>query len=157
MLSRAAQWVKLPIFTKKCIFWPENDIFSKKIFIQNWSVMKTTWYAHAKKYIFKIKLWVCNFHQILPNHIIWKSPTTPGEHVLPSPGPAATQLPFSVLLWPRVRGRLRRLLWTALQCQYRSGVYLYYTALWCVKFSVVKLREREGQGVDSGRSLKGHI
>ena len=32
LLSRAAQWVKLPIFTKKCIFWPENDIFSKKIF-----------------------------------------------------------------------------------------------------------------------------
>ena len=44
----------------------------------------------------------------------------PGEHVLPSPGPAASQLPFSVLLWPRVWGRLRRLLWTALQCHHRS-------------------------------------
>ena len=53
-------------------------------------------------------------------HIIWKSPTMPGEHVLPSPGPAASQLPFSVLLWPRVWRRLRRLLWTALQCHHRS-------------------------------------
>ena len=30
LLPRAAQWVKLPFFPKKCIFWPENDIFSKK-------------------------------------------------------------------------------------------------------------------------------
>jgi len=40
--------------------------FQKRYFIQNWSVIKTTWYARPKKYIFKIKLWYSNFHQILP-------------------------------------------------------------------------------------------
>ena len=43
--------------------------FPKNHFIQNWSVIKTTLYAHAKKYIFKIKLWDWNFHQILPRYV----------------------------------------------------------------------------------------
>ena len=30
LLPRAAQRVKKPFFPKKCLFWPENDIFSKK-------------------------------------------------------------------------------------------------------------------------------
>ena len=47
-----------------------------------------------------------------------------------------SKLPVCVLLRPCMWERLRRLLWTALQCQYRSGVYLYYTALWWVKFWV---------------------
>ena len=42
--------------------------FQKNDFIQNWSGIKTTSCAHAKKYIFKIKLWDCNFHQILPTY-----------------------------------------------------------------------------------------
>ena len=42
--------------------------FQKKYFIQKWSGIKTTSCAHTKKYIFKIKLWPCNFHQILPIH-----------------------------------------------------------------------------------------
>ena len=32
MLSWAQQGVKKPFFSKKCIFWPENDVFSKKSF-----------------------------------------------------------------------------------------------------------------------------
>ena len=43
--------------------------FPKNHFIQNLSVIKTTKYAHAKKYIFKTKLWDCNFHQILPRYM----------------------------------------------------------------------------------------
>ena len=46
--------------------------FQKRYFIQNWSVIKTTWYAHPKKYIFKIKLWYSNFHQILPRYVTVK-------------------------------------------------------------------------------------
>ena len=32
MLGGARQGVKKPFFSKKCIFWPENDVFSKKSF-----------------------------------------------------------------------------------------------------------------------------
>ena len=32
LLCRAVQWVKKPFFSKKCFFWPENDVFSKKSF-----------------------------------------------------------------------------------------------------------------------------
>ena len=46
--------------------------FPKNHFIQNWSVIKTTQYAHAKKYIFKIELWDCNFHQILPSYVVFQ-------------------------------------------------------------------------------------
>ena len=36
-------------------------------------MIETTSCAHTKKYIFKIKLWDCNFHQILPNYDYGKS------------------------------------------------------------------------------------
>ena len=32
LLGGARQGVKKPFFSKKCIFWPENDVFSKKSF-----------------------------------------------------------------------------------------------------------------------------
>ena len=32
LLFCAVQWVKKPFFSKKCIFRPENDVFSKKSF-----------------------------------------------------------------------------------------------------------------------------
>ena len=53
---------------KNAFFGQKMTFFPKNHFIQNWSVIKTTLYAHAKKNIFKIKLWDCNFHQILPTH-----------------------------------------------------------------------------------------
>ena len=51
---------------KNAFFGQKMTFFPKNHFIQNWSVIKTTLCAHAKKNIFKIKLWDCNFHQILP-------------------------------------------------------------------------------------------
>ena len=57
--------VKKQFFGQKLTFFPKNH------FIQNWSVIKTTSCAHTKKYIFKIKLSDCNFHQILPMYNIW--------------------------------------------------------------------------------------
>ena len=53
---------------KKMHFLARKWRFFKKWFFQNWSGIKTTSYAHAKKYIFKIKFIDCNFHQILPIH-----------------------------------------------------------------------------------------
>ena len=57
---------------KNAFFGQKMTFFPKNHFIQNWSVIKTTLYAHAKKNIFKIKLWDCNFHQILPKHDTWR-------------------------------------------------------------------------------------
>ena len=59
---------KSHLFPKNAFFGQKMTFFQKNHFIQNWSGMKTTLYAHAKKYFFLIKLWDCNFHQILPNY-----------------------------------------------------------------------------------------
>ena len=59
---------KSHLFPKNAFFGQKMTFFPKNHFIQNWSVIKTTLYAHAKKNIFKIKLWDCNFHQILPTN-----------------------------------------------------------------------------------------
>ena len=56
--------------------------FQKNYFIQNWSGIKTTSCAHTKKYIFKIKLWPYNFHQILPNNTIMPCLTNIIKHRL---------------------------------------------------------------------------
>ena len=59
---------KSHFFQKNAFFGQKMTFFQKNYFIQNWSGIKTTSCAHTKKYIFKIKLWPCNFHQILPSY-----------------------------------------------------------------------------------------
>ena len=61
---------KSHFFQKIAFFGQKMRFFQKNYFIQNWSVIKTTSCAHAKKYIFKIKFWDCNFHQILPIYAV---------------------------------------------------------------------------------------
>ena len=61
---------KSHFFQKNAFFGQKMTFFQKIYFIQNWSGIKTTSCAHTKKYIFKIKLWPCNFHQILPKHTV---------------------------------------------------------------------------------------
>ena len=60
--QKAIWFKKMHFLARKWCF------FKKKNFIQIWSGIKTTSCAHTKKYIFKIKLWPCNFHQILPTY-----------------------------------------------------------------------------------------
>ena len=47
LLSHAVPWVKKPFFSKKCIFWAENDIFLKNSFYSK--------FISDKKYI------ICTF------------------------------------------------------------------------------------------------
>ena len=97
-------------------------LFPKNHFIQNWSVIKTTQYAHAKKYIFKIKLWDCNFHQILPNY-----------------DECSTILPFVRPAPDHERGggggggdgAAGGELWTVLYCTILYCTVLYYSVLYC--------------------------
>ena len=59
----------MQFFPKKCIFWPENEIFSKQLFYSK-LISDENLICTCQKYIFKIKLWVCDFHQILPIYSI---------------------------------------------------------------------------------------
>ena len=60
---------KSHFFQKIAFFGQKMRFFQKNYFIQNWSVIKTTSYTHAKKIFFYSKFWDCNFHQILPIHV----------------------------------------------------------------------------------------
>ena len=59
---------KSHFFQKIAFFGQKMRFFQKNYFIQNWSVIKTTSYTHAKKIFFYLKFWDRNFHQILPTY-----------------------------------------------------------------------------------------
>ena len=69
VLSRAAQGVKLPILSKKCIFQAENVIFLKSSFYTKFISDPKYSFSVGQKTFFVVQSKVSIFHRIQPMHI----------------------------------------------------------------------------------------
>ena len=67
-LGCAGQGVKLPFLSKKCIFWAENDIFSKSSFYTKMFSDPKYSFSVCQKYFFVISKKVNIFHRIEPSY-----------------------------------------------------------------------------------------
>ena len=68
-LGCAGQGVKLPFLSKKCIFWAENDIFSKSSFYTKMFSDPKYSFSVCQKYFFVISKKVNIFHRIEPTYV----------------------------------------------------------------------------------------
>merc|ERR1712218_604212 len=66
--ARAGQGVKLPFLSKKCIFWAEKGIFSKRSFYTKMFSDPKYSLSVCQKYFFVVSKKVNIFHQIQPKH-----------------------------------------------------------------------------------------
>ena len=88
-------------FSQKNAFFGQKMAFFWKIhFIQNSSVTKNTSFTCFNFFFFLLKLWVCNFHQILPNHDICS-----GDHSDQKEAPLTENFKFTAWgpTFPRTR------------------------------------------------------
>ena len=67
-LGCAGQGVKLPFLSKKCIFWAENDIFSKSSFYTKMFSDPKYSFSVCQKYFFAVSKKVSIFHHSEPNY-----------------------------------------------------------------------------------------
>ena len=72
-LSCAVQWVKLPFFSKKCIFRAEKGIFSKSSFYTKMFSDPKYSISVCPKNFFLLQSKINIFHQIQPNYTIENS------------------------------------------------------------------------------------
>ena len=68
VLSRAVQWVKLPFFSKKCIFGAEKGIISKSSFYTKMFSDPKYSFSVCQKYFFAVSKKVDIFHHSQPKY-----------------------------------------------------------------------------------------